>query len=57
MSDFIEEASIRRNLSHTDSKDGSYIYSWNDEDHAFEYQLDPWGVDKLFQNSDEAIIR
>ena len=36
----IKEARIGRNLSHTDSKYGSQIHSWNDEDHAFDYQLD-----------------
>ena len=53
----IEEAKIGRNLSHTDSKYGSHIHSWNDEDHAFDYQLDQWGVEKLFPNEDEAITR
>ena len=53
----IEEARCGRTLSHTDSKDGSHSHSWNDEDHAFDYQLDQWGVEKLFQNSDEAITR
>ena len=28
-----------------------------DEDHSFHYQLDQWGVENLFQNSDEVIIR
>ena len=53
----IEEASIGSNLSHTDSKYGSQSHSWNDEDHAFDYQLDQWGIEKLFQNSSEEIIR
>ena len=57
ISAFIEEARIRRALSHTDSKDGSHSHSWNDEDHAFDYQLDQWGFENLFQNSDEVIIR
>ena len=52
-----EEARIGRNLSHTDNKDGSQSHFQNDEDHAFDYQLDQWGVEKLFQNSDEAITR
>ena len=30
---------------------------WNDEYHVFDYQLDQWGVENLFQNSDEAITR
>ena len=55
-SDCIEEASIRSTLSHTYGKDGSHSHSCNYEDHAFDYQLDQWGVEKLFQNSDEAII-
>ena len=38
-------------------KDGSHSHSRNDEDHAFDYQLEQWGVEKLFQNSDEAITR
>ena len=53
----IEEAIIGRNISHIDSKYGSHSHSWNDEDHAFDYQLDQWGVTKLFQNSVEVIIR
>ena len=53
----IEEARIGRTLYCTDSKDGSHRHPWNDEDQAFDYQLDQWGVDKLFQNSHEAIIR
>ena len=53
----IEEARIGSTLSHTSSKDSSHSHSWNDEDHAFDYQFDQWGVDKLFQNSDEAITR
>ena len=52
-----EESRIGRTLSHTDSKYGSHIHSWNDEDHTFDYQLYQWGVEKLFQDSDEAIIR
>ena len=53
----IEEARFGENLSHTYSKDGSHSYSWNDEYHAFDYKLDQWGVEKLFQNSYEAITR
>ena len=53
----IKEARIGRILYQIDSKDGSHSHSWNDEYHAFDYQLDQWGVEKLFQNSDEAIIR
>ena len=56
-SDFIEEAKIGRTPSRTDSIDGSHIHSWNDEYHASEYQLDQWGVEKLFQNSYEVIIK
>ena len=47
---------IGRNISHIDSKDGLHSLSWNYKDHAFDYQLYQWGVDKLFQNSDELII-
>ena len=53
----IEEVRIGRTLSHTDGKDGSHSHSQNDEEHVFKYQLDQWGVEKLFQNSEEAIIR
>ena len=53
----IEEARIGRSLSHTNIKDGSNSHSWNDEYHAFGYQLDQWGVDSLFQNLDEEITR
>ena len=53
----IEEIRSGRTLSHTDSKDGSHSHTCNDEDHAFDYQLDQWGVEKLFHNQDEAITR
>ena len=53
----IEEARIGRTLYHIYSKDGSYSHSWNDEDRAFDYQLDQWGVYMLFQNPYEAITR
>ena len=53
----IEEARIGKTLSRTESIHGLHSHSWNDEDHAFDYQLDQWGVDKFFQNSDEVIIR
>ena len=53
----IEEEIIGRTLSHKDSKDGSHGQYWKNEDHDFNYQLYQWGVDKLFQNSYEVIIR
>ena len=53
----IEESIILRTVPHTDSKDGSQSHSWNDKDQAFDYQLDQWGDEKLFHNSDEVIIR
>ena len=53
----IEEARIVSNLSRTDSKDGSHSHNWNDEYHAFDYQLYQWGVEKFFHNTDESITR
>ena len=53
----IEEARIERALFHTNSKDGSHSHSWDDEDHAFDYQLDQWSVEKLSRNVDEEITR
>ena len=53
----IEEERIGRNLSHTESNYGSHSHTWNDVDHAFYYQLDQWGVEKLFPTTDEAITR
>ena len=53
----IEEAILGRNLSHIYSKYGSHSHSWNDEDHAFDYQLDQWDTEKFFHNSDESITR
>ena len=53
----IEETSIGRTISQIDSKYGSHSHSWKDQEHAFDYQLYQWGVYKLFQNSDEALIR
>ena len=52
---WIIEAGIGKTLYHTDSKVGSHSHYWNDEDHAFDYQLDQWGVYKLFHKSDESI--
>ena len=54
---FNEEASIGRSLSHTYTNNGSHSHTWNYEDHAFDYQLYQWGVDKLFPNEYEAITR
>ena len=51
----IEESRIGRSLSDTDTKNGSHSHTWNDEDQTFDYQLDKWGVEKLFPNEDEAI--
>ena len=53
----IEEARIGRSLSDKDTNNSSHSHTWNDDDQAFDYQLDQWGVEKLLQNSDEAIIR
>ena len=53
----VEEAIIGRNISNTNIKDGSRSHSWNDKNHTFDYQLNKWGVEKLFCNSDEVIIR
>ena len=36
----IEEERNGRNISHTYSKYGSHSHTWNDEDNAFDYQLD-----------------
>ena len=52
----IEKSIIGINISHTSSKDGSHSYSCNYEDRGFDFQLDQWVVDKLFQNLDELII-
>ena len=56
-SDFINKSIIGRTLSNTDSNDNPKSRSWNDYDHAFYYQLNKCGVEKLFQNYDEVIIR
>ena len=53
----IEESRIGKTISHTQSKDGSLSRYWNDDNHAFNYQLYQRCVEKLFQNSDEVIIR
>ena len=39
----IEEERTGRNLSHTDSKDGSHSHYWNVEYHAFDCQFRPMG--------------
>ena len=48
---------VGRNLSCTYSNNGSYSHTWKDEDQAYKYKLDQWGIEKLFPNADEAIIR
>ena len=53
----IEEVRIGRSLSDIDTNNGSHSHTCNYDDQAFDYQLDQWGVEKLFQNSDEAITR
>ena len=54
---FIEEARIGSSVSDTYTNNGSHIHTWNDDDQAFDYQLDQWGVEKLFHNQDESITR
>ena len=54
---YSEETRMGRTISNTDSKYGSHSQFCNQEDHAFEYQLDQWGVERILQNSDEVIIR
>ena len=44
----IEEARIGKSVPHKDTNNGSHIHTCNDEDQAFNYQLDQWGVEKLF---------
>ena len=51
------EKRIGSNPSHKDTNSGSHSHTWNDVDQAFDYQLDQWGVDKLFLNEYEAITR
>ena len=53
----IEKAIIGRNLSNTYIKDSSRSQCLNDQDHVFGYQVYQWGVEKMFQHSDEVIIR
>ena len=53
----IEAVRIGRYLSYTDTNNGSHSHTWNDDDQAFDYQLDKWGVEKLLPNQEEAITR
>ena len=53
----IEEERIGRSLYDIDTNNGSHSHTWNDEDQAFGYQLDKWGVDKLLPNQGETITR
>ena len=53
----IEEGRIGSTLSHIDTNNGSHSHTWNDDNQAFDYQVDQWGVEKLFPNEDEAITR
>ena len=45
---YIKEARIVKTLSKSNSNDISYSHSWNDYDHAFEYQLYKWGGESCF---------
>ena len=40
-----------------DSNEVSHSQSWTYEDHVFDFLLDKWGIEKLFQTSDEVITR
>ena len=53
----IEEARIGGSVSDTDTNNGSHSHTCNDDDQAFDYQLDQWGVEKLLHNQEEAITR
>ena len=53
----IEKALIGKILSNTDINDGSHSHYCNGEYHGFDYELDQWGDERLFQTSDEVIIR
>ena len=53
----IEKVIIGRTVSNKDSKDSLHSNYWNDKYYAFSYQLDQWGVDKLFHTPDAVIIR
>ena len=46
----IEEARIGRTPAHKDTNNSSHSQTSNDEDQAFDYQLDQGGVDKLSLN-------
>ena len=39
---------IEKNLSNSNSNDSSHSNYWNYKYHEFYYQLDKWGVEKLF---------
>ena len=53
----IEEAIIGKALSKSNSNDSSHGHSWDYEDYAFDYLSDKYGVDKLFQTTEEVITR
>ena len=53
----IEEARIGSSVSDTDTNNGSHSHTWNDDYQDFDYQLDQWGVDKLFPNIGEETNR
>ena len=53
----IEGAIFGKTISNTDSKDGSQSHSCSNEDNTFYYQLYQYGVENLFHNPEEVIIR
>ena len=53
----LKKQGIGRSLSDIDTNNGSHSHTWNDDDQAFDYQLDQWGVEKMFHSQYEAITR
>ena len=53
----IESARIEKYQADKQLYDNISIHIWNEEDDAFDHQLDEWGVDRVFSEHPEPVKR
>ena len=53
----IESARIEQNQADKQLYDNISSHSWNEENEAFDHQLDVWGVDRIFSDSPASVKR
>ena len=54
---FIESARIEQYHSDKQLYENCSSHTWNEEDDAFDHQLDKWGVDRVFSEHSELVKR